>query len=167
MAFRLRQKSNLRAIFLFSVLNYNISVRKHYPLDYKIFHNNESEEVVIKKRKYPFRFPFCDVFLYKHNKSRNIFELRSEQGRRWFPSLYHDVSLHSTYGDAKRTYLHAFGSSQMRVALNAREVLTREVGMNWWTIGISPNYNHHTNKQGEKTKFLLTPALLVPALPFA
>ena len=149
------------------MLNYNISVRKHYPLDYKIFHTFESEVLKNSKGKvYPWRFPFCDIFLYKYNKSSDVFELRSESGRRWFPSLYHDVSLHSKFGGANGTYLHTFGSSQMRVALDAQKVLSREMGKNWRNIGISPNYNHYKDKELNRTKFWLTPALLLPALPF-
>ncbi len=55
----------------------------------------------------------------------------------------------------------------MRVAPEARKVISREMGRNWRSIAISPNYDHYTDEELKRTKFCLTPALRLPALPLA
>ena len=138
-----------------------------------MFHNSDSEAGAAffwyeneDDRENPQRFPFCDILMYRYNKSRHVFELRQEKGRLWFPDLYHDVSLHGVIAGANGTYLHKFGDFQMRVAFDAEKVLSREMGKNWWNVGVSPNFNHRTLKELKAKKFLLTPELYLPALPF-
>mgnify|MGYP001183335773 CR=1 FL=1 len=58
----------------------------------------------------PWRFPFCDLFLYRYEKSNEKFEFKRKQARLWWPNNFYDASLASVNG----TYLKKFGVSQFR-----------------------------------------------------
>ena len=151
-------------VFSLSVQNHSITILKNYPLDYKLFHNTDSE--VVKKMNDegdPWKYPFCDLFLYKYNKWKHRVVLRKRRARLWWPSNYYEVSLSYSNG----TYLTNFGDFQMRVPTDSEKVLYRQMGENWRYIATTHNFNHYTLEEIKKeVKFFMSPALFLPAKPF-
>ena len=97
------------------------------------------------------RYPFCDLFVYKYNESADKFIFKQEQGRLWWPNNFYDTSLARPNG----TYLKKFGDFEMRVVVDSEKVLKRQMGTGWEHIGTIHNFNHYTLEEREEVKFLI------------
>ena len=99
----------------------------------------------------PWRFPFCDLFLYRYEKSNEKFEFKRKQARLWWPNNFYDASLASVNG----TYLKKFGDFEMRVFSDSKNVLQRQMGMGWRYIGTVHKFNHYKLEERNKIKYLI------------
>ena len=121
-------------------------------MDYKLSHMNDSE--VVEKMKYywnPWRYPFCDIFLYRYDKRRNRFVNRREKARLWWPNNFYEASIAHSNG----TCLKKFGNFQMRVFSHSQAVLDRQMGTDWQFVGKLHNFNHYKMKEQKEVEFLL------------
>ena len=80
------------AVYLVSLYleyNHSIIIHRHRPLDYKLFNIYESE-VVERMQSFsnPWRYPFCDLFVYKYNESADRFIFKQEKERLWWPNNF-------------------------------------------------------------------------------
>ena len=113
---------------------------------------NDSE-VVEKMQTFedPWRFPFCDLFIYRYNKSKKKYFFKQKQARLWWPNNFYDDSLASPNG----TYLKKFGDFEMRVSIDSESVLERQMGTGWRYIGTLHNFNHYTLEERKGIKFVI------------
>ena len=99
----------------------------------------------------PWRYPFCDLFVYKYNQSVDKFIFKREKAKLWWRNNFYDTSLARANG----TYLKKFGDFEMRVFVDSEKVLKRHMGTGWEYIGTIHNFNHYTLEERQEVKFLI------------
>ena len=155
-------------ILLILVQNYDIAIARNQPLDYKMFHRTDSDQAKMELHggevPYPWRYPFCDVSVYKYNNNSNTFVAKREAAREWWPRNQFDASIaDKTNG----TYLKKFGEFHMRVFIHSEHFLERSMGKRWRYIAKTHNFNHKTLRELKEVKFMMPQDLHGPALPFS
>ena len=105
----------------------------------------------MKAYENPWRYPFCDLFVYRYNKTQDKFVYKREQAKLWWPNNFYDASLAS----ANATYLKKFGDFKMRVFSNSEKILKRKMGNGWRYIGTMHNFNHYTLEERKEVKFIM------------
>ena len=150
-------------ILIFIVHNYNIGWCKDcYSADYKFFHKyNSTKSRSMIENNAPFRYPFADIFIFSHDKKYDIWTYRNI----WRTRLP-GIGFNTTYKWPNATKLTNFGNFQMRVSVENRKFLEKEVGKNWYEVGVTPLDDHYNNFRKDEIAFELTPRLYSPALPF-
>ena len=130
--------------------------------DYKFFHSDSSNSMIVdsmKGHKNPWRYPFCDVFIYVYNKSRGLYVYRNFWSQ-FQPSGLKSLDL------SGGTILIPFADFEMRVSVDITRYLEATGYKNWQNVGVTQWYNHVGNYQTKEYKFLIPPRLYAPALPF-
>ena len=149
-------------MILFSGKNYSITWKRDNSADYKFFHSDDSNSIVVdsmKGYKNPWRYPFCDIFIYVYNKTDDLFVYRNFW-RTFSPSGLKTIDL------SGGTQLIPFADFKMRVSVDIIRYLD-DTGYNGWrNIGVTQWYNHFENRRAKTYKFQILPRLYAPALPF-
>ena len=149
--------------------NYNITWKRDTAADYKFYHKTNSIITPSEKKKEnPWRYPFVDVFIYKHHQQYNVTTYRNR-----FKDLTIDgvelrkTGFDSSYKWPNGTRLTKFGYFEMRVSLENRKYLQKLMSSTWHDVGRIPWYDHYNNYQRNPTAFQIPHRLYVPALPFS
>ena len=112
----------------------------------------------MKGHSNPWKYPFCDLFVYRHNEPQKKFLFRREQARLWWPHNVYEDALASVNG----TYLRKFGDIEMRVVSDSEKHLKRFFGNEWRYIGTRHNMNHYTLTEQKKVEFLIPDNFRIP-----
>ena len=116
----------------------------------------------MKGRDNPWRYPFCDIFIYTYNKEHNILSYRNQWGK-WLPGIGFNATLKWPNG----TEFKNFGNFKMRVSTENKKYLEKEISPNWHDVGVTPWYNHFKLSRQKTVTFELVPRLYAPAFPFS
>ena len=150
--------------------NYSIIWERDNSADYKFFHSRNSiitAGMKQGKHKYPFRYPFADVFIYSYNDTYNVFTYRKESG---FSKCYYSKGFKPA-GNGTQTWPHGtkltkFADFEMRVAVDNQRYLESWYSPNWKDVGVTPSYDHFTDDFKNPKSFEIPPELYSPAMPF-
>ena len=111
----------------------------------------------MKGKKNPWRYPFCDVFIYVYNSTDDLYVYRN-QWRKWSgPSGFKTLDL------SGGTKLTPFGDFQMRISLDILRYLDFYY-KTWRYVGVTPWYNHWYGGMVKMVKFEMIPRLYAPAV---
>lgn len=122
---------------------------------YRVFHKNESEQLPSHNHRYP----FCDIFVMKRN--HKITWIASGCGRAIWPMEYY------TNRDIDNMESRLFGDVYLHCTANAEEYLERNYGEDWYTYGVTHNYDHVTKEPVYPVRFKLKPEHYEPAKPYS
>ena len=140
--------------------NYNISWKRDASADYKFFGSDDSNSIIadaMKGNKNPWRYPFCDIFIYVYNSTDDLYVYRN-QWRKW--------SGHSglkTLDLSRGTTLTPFGDIEMRISLDILRYLDVYY-KTWRYVGVTQWYNHWKNRRQTEVQFEMIPRLYAPAV---
>ena len=133
--------------------------------DYKLFYSDDSSSTIVdvmKGRKNPWRYPFCDIFIYVYNKTDNMYVYKNRWRKYEFWGKVGFRALDLSGG----TKLTPFGDFEMRVSVDIIRYLEESGYENWRNIGVTQWYNHLDNYRVRTYNFQIIPRLYAPALPF-
>ena len=148
--------------------NYSITWQTHTGPDYKFYHTTNSIVVPCqKKEEKPWRYPFADIFIYKHQKEYNVITYRN----RFKDLSINGVKLRNTgfsplFKWPNGTRLTKFGYYEMRVSVENRGYLEKLIGLNWHDHGRINWWDHVNDRERTPTAFEIPPNLYAPAMPF-
>ena len=134
-----------------------------YP-DYKFFHiTNSIITEGLKKHTYPYRYPFVDIWIYKHNKEHDLLTYRSENVLKTLTNIR---GFDANQKWPNETVLKPFGDFKMRVSIDNHKYLVKAISPNWLMVGKTPAYDHYTDLSKESVAFEIPLSLYSPAKPF-
>ena len=146
----------------FSEANYSIAWLSDTSADYKLFHSDDANSIIVDSMKgtiNPWRYPFCDIFIYVYNKTDDMYVYRNK-----WRKINPKAGLR-TLDLSGGTKLTTFGDFEMRVSLDVLRYIN-DYYKNWRYVGVTQWYNHMGNYMVKTVPFEMIPRLYAPALPF-
>ena len=129
-------------------MNYSITWKRDDSADYKFYHTTNS--VIIPDHKDdndPWKYPFVDIFIYQRHPRHNILTYRNGWRDIKFLGKYPgEVGFVPLIKWPNGTKLVDFGDYKMRVSTDNEKYLENRISPDWYSVGVSPWYNHYTNR---------------------
>ena len=129
-------------------MNYSITWKRDSSADYKFYHTENSFVIPLYKNDAdPLKYPFVDVFIYQEHPRHHILTYRNGWRDIKFLGEYPgEVGFDPSIKWPKGTKLVDFGNYKMRVTIDSKKYLEERISPNWYQVGISPWYDHYTNR---------------------
>ena len=135
---------------------HNIRVVPVNSVGYRIFHQNESEDITENTQLINYKYPFCDVFVMAKIKTK--VKIADARGRTIWPKEKYQ------YQDIENPVFRKFADFQFLTPNNPEAYLDATYGYDWNIVGETQNYSHIFRESLNAVKFDMIS--YEPAKPF-